>query len=59
MVYHYFGSEDGRYSDALRDVFSRLTALELKAVGESGSPEETIAGILESYFAFWGKSRVC
>lgn len=56
MVYHYFGSKDGLYSEVLRDVFNRLTALELKAVGESGSPEETITGILESYFAFLGKN---
>lgn len=54
MVYHYFGSKDGLYSEVLSDVFNRLAALELKVVGDSGSPEETIAGILESYFAFLG-----
>lgn len=56
MVYHYFGSKDGLYSEVLRDVFNRLAAIELKAVGESGSPEEAIAGILESYFAFLGEN---
>lgn len=52
MAYHYFGSKDGLYSEVLRDVYRRLADLELQAADESRSPEETISGILKSYFAF-------
>lgn len=52
MVYHYFGSKEGLYSEVLRDVFTRLAVLELKATEESIAPEETIAAILKSYFVF-------
>ena len=52
MVYHYYGSKDGLYCEVLRSVFQRLTEMELEVAGASDSPEETITGILRSYFIF-------
>jgi len=52
MVYHYYGNKEGLYSEVLRDVFQRLSDLEIKAVEASPAPGEAITQILKSYFAF-------
>lgn len=52
MVYHYYGNKEGLYSEVLRDVFQRLSDLEIKAVEASSAPGEAITQILKAYFAF-------
>lgn len=52
MVYHYYGNKEGLYSEVLRDVFQRLSDLEIKAVETSSAPGEAITHILKVYFAF-------
>jgi len=52
MVYHYYGNKEGLYSEVLRDVFQRLSDLEIKAVEASSAPGDAITQILKAYFAF-------
>lgn len=52
MVYHYYGNKEGLYSEVLRDVFQRLSDLEIRAVEASSAPGEAITQILKAYFAF-------
>lgn len=52
MVYHYFGSKEGLYSEVLKGVFERLSDLELQVFDASETPEEMIANVLRFYFQF-------
>lgn len=52
MVYHYFEDKEGLYVAVLKQVFSRLSDLELKTMEDSRDPAEAIRGILQAYFAF-------
>jgi len=56
MVYHYFGSKEGLYSEVLKGVFERLADFELRAFNDSETPEEMIANVLRSYFRFLGEN---
>lgn len=56
MVYHYFGSKEGLYSEVLKGVFERLSDLELRVFARSETPEEMIANVLRSYFQFLGEN---
>lgn len=56
MVYHYFGSKEGLYSEVLKGVFERLADFELRAFDLSETPEEMIVNVLRSYFRFLGEN---
>lgn len=56
MVYHYFSSKEGLYSEVLKGVFERLADFELKAFDLSETPEKMIANVLRSYFRFLGEN---
>lgn len=51
MVYHYFGSKEAIYQEALGEVFGRIEGVEFKAV-ETGSAEQKLAKLLDAYFTF-------
>lgn len=52
MVYHYFGDKEGLYVAVLKQVFSRLSDVELKTLDDISDPAGTIRKILQTYFAF-------
>lgn len=52
MVYHYFGSKEAIYREVLREVYVRLTKIELAVVAPDAPIEETLETIVRSYFAF-------
>jgi AcrR family transcriptional regulator len=52
MIYHYFGSKEAIYREVLREVFGRLTRLEIAAVNPMVPLEETLEAIVRTYFAF-------
>jgi AcrR family transcriptional regulator len=52
MVYHYFGSKQSLYREVLREVYGRLTAIELAQVDPLDPMEEALETIVRSYFAF-------
>jgi AcrR family transcriptional regulator len=56
MVYHYFGSKEGLYSEVLQKVFQRLSDFELQAFDAAETPEQMIANVLRSYFRFLGEN---
>lgn len=52
MVYHYFGSKEGIYQAAFKEVYSRIGSAEFHAVERGRSPREKLTRLLESYFEF-------
>lgn len=52
MVYHYFGSKEVLYLEALSEVFSRLAEPELDAVASTSAPDEKLRRLLAAYFDF-------
>ena len=52
MVYHYFGSKETIYQEALADVFGRIEEVEIHALEEAATPREQISGLLKAYFQF-------
>lgn len=52
MVYHYFGSKDGIYQAAFKEVYTRIDSIEFHAVERGRSPREKLTRLLESYFEF-------
>lgn len=52
MVYHYFGSKEAIYREVLREVYGRLTTIELAVVDPKAPIEKTLETIVRSYFAF-------
>ncbi len=52
MVYHYYGSKNGIYLAALKDVFSRLSKVEVQAVEETARPDEKLQHLLAANFKF-------
>lgn len=52
MVYHYFGSKEAIYQEALADVFGRIAEVKIHALEEAATPREQIAGLLKAYFQF-------
>lgn len=52
MVYHYFGSKEVLYLEALTEVFSRLAEPELDAVANVAAPDEKLRRLLDAYFEF-------
>ncbi len=52
MVYHYFGSKEVLYLEALTEVFSRLADPELDAVESASAPDEKLRRLLAAYFEF-------
>ncbi len=52
MVYHYFGSKEKLYQAALKDVYERLSNIEVKLLAEPHEVEEAIRELIEIYFKF-------
>jgi len=52
MVYHYFGSKEEIYRAALVNVYNRIVAVEFHATESESAPQEQLAHLLRSYFAF-------
>ena len=52
MVYHYFGSKEAIYREVLREVFGRLTNIELAMVDQEEGVEEALEALVRAYFAF-------
>jgi Transcriptional regulator len=52
MVYHYFGSKEELYLEALSEVFSRLSEPESGAVTTTATPDEKLRRLLAAYFEF-------
>ncbi len=52
MVYHYFGSKEAIYREVLREVYSRLTKVEVTVVNPKAPIEKTLETLVRSYFAF-------
>lgn len=52
MVYHYFGSKEAIYQEVLREVFGRLTQLELTATASDEQAEVIIEKLVRVYFKF-------
>lgn len=52
MVYHYFGSKEDLYLEALGEVFARLAEPELDAVASAAAPDEKLRRLLAAYFEF-------
>jgi TetR/AcrR family transcriptional regulator len=52
MVYHYFGSKEAIYREVLREVFERLTNIELAMVDREEGVEEALESLVRAYFAF-------
>ena len=52
MVYHYFGSKEAIYREVLREVYGRLTKIELAVVDPKAPIDKTLEIIVRSYFAF-------
>jgi len=52
MVYHYFGSKEALYREVLREVYGRLTSIELAVVDPEEPVEKTLEALIRSYFAF-------
>jgi len=56
MVYHYFGSKESLYREVLREVFGRLTRLELVTVDPEKPIEEALEALVRAYFDFLAKN---
>jgi AcrR family transcriptional regulator len=56
MVYHYFGSKEAIYREVLREVYSRLTKVEVAVVDPKAPIEKTLETLVRSYFAFLSKN---
>lgn len=52
MVYHYFGSKEAIYREVLREVYGRLTRVEIAVVDPKAPIEKTLETLVRSYFAF-------
>jgi len=52
MVYHYFGSKEAIYQEALREVYGRLTRIELAVVHPEEPVEKVLEAIIRAYFLF-------
>lgn len=52
MVYHYFGSKEAIYQEVLREVFGRLTHLELTTTASKENAEVIIEKLVRAYFKF-------
>lgn len=52
MVYHYFGSKQGLYREALEEVYRRLTELEVDVFRENPPVGVAIEQLLRAYFNF-------
>ena len=52
MVYHYFGSKEAIYREALKEVFSRLQNVELETIHPEDSIEKTLEDLVRAYFVF-------
>lgn len=52
MVYHYFGSKDGLFRAAFRQVYDRLGLVESYAIERGRGPREKLTRLVESYFQF-------
>jgi len=52
MVYHYFGSKESLYREVLREVYGRLTGVELATIDPGKPIEESLEALVRVYFAF-------
>jgi AcrR family transcriptional regulator len=52
MVYHYFGSKEAIYREVLREVYGRLTHIELALVNPNDSVERALEALVRAYFTF-------
>lgn len=52
MVYHYFDSKEGIYREVLREVYGRLTKVELAVVHPEEPVEKVLEAIIRAYFSF-------
>lgn len=52
MVYHYFGSKEALFGEALHAVYSTLESIEFHAVERGRGPREKLTRLIESYFEF-------
>jgi TetR/AcrR family transcriptional regulator len=52
MVYHYFGSKNGLFQAAFREVYDRLGSVEFYAIERGHSPREKLTRLVEGYFQF-------
>lgn len=57
MVYHYFGSKENLYREALVEVYQRLERLEHQVMDKPGDPEKLLKGVIKNYFDFHAKNR--
>ena len=54
MVYHYFGSKDGLYRQALRAVYDQFLSLEVELGSMLLPPEELLETLVRRYYRFLG-----
>ncbi len=52
MVYHYFGSKEELFQEALKEVYGRIEVIEFHAVERGERPREKLTRLLEGYFQF-------
>lgn len=52
MVYHYFGSKELLYEAVLREVYGRLTRLELSTVHPAMPVDASLEALIRAYFDF-------
>lgn len=52
MVYHYFGNKESLYREVLREVYGRLTGVELATIDLKKPVEESLEALVRVYFAF-------
>lgn len=52
MVYHYYGSKDDIYREALIEVYGRLESVEFAAVKKGKDPIEKLKLVMQAYYEF-------
>ena len=52
MVYHYFGSKEDLYREALLEVYGKLEIQEIKVMEAADDPEEVLRQVIANYFHF-------
>lgn len=52
MVYHYFGSKEDLYREALLEVYSNLEIQEIEVMETQDDPEQVLRQVIANYFQF-------